>query len=50
MLESCYHINISPDFLDFEFVSVGPKGAITKVVRFQEINVKDIYNLGFGDK
>lgn len=50
MLDSCYHIDISPDFLDFEFVSVGPKGAITKVVRFLEINVKDVYNLGFGDK
>lgn len=50
MLESRYHIDISPDFLDFEFVSVGPKGAIVKVVSFREINVKDIYNLGFGDK
>ena len=50
MLDNRYHINISPDFLDFEFTSIGPKGAITKVVRYREINVKGIYNLGFGDK
>ncbi len=50
MLDKRYHIDSSPDFLDFEFVSVGPKGAITKVVRNREINVKGFYNLGFGDK
>ncbi len=50
MLDNRYHIDSSPDFLDFEFVSIGTKGAITKVVRYREINVKDIYNLGFGDK
>ncbi len=50
MLQDHYHIAISPDFLDYEFVSIGPKGAITKVVRYREINVKEIYNLGFGDK
>lgn len=50
MLEERYYINSSPDFLDFEFSSISPKGAITKVVRYREINVKGIYNLGFGDK
>jgi hypothetical protein len=50
MLDNRYHIDSSPDFLDFEFVSIGPKGAITKVVRYREINVKGYYNLGFGDK
>lgn len=50
MLESAYHIDSSPDFLEFEFVSIGPKGPISKVVRYEEINVKGIYNLGFGDK
>lgn len=50
MLDNCYHIDSSPDFLNFEFVSVGPKGAVTKVVQYREINVKGIYNLGFGDK
>ena len=50
MLYNSYHIDSSPDFLDFEFISIGPKGAITKVVRYREINVRGIYNLGFGDK
>ncbi len=50
MLENRYHIDSSPDFLDFEFISTGPKGAIAKVVRYREMNVKRFYNLGFGDK
>lgn len=29
---------------------MGPKGIVTKVVRYREINVRGIYNLGFGDK
>jgi hypothetical protein len=50
MLDSRYTVDISPDFKTFEFVSTGPKGNITKVVRYTEINVKGFYNLGFGDK
>jgi hypothetical protein len=45
-----YNVKYSPDFLTFEFVSEGPKGKITKVVKYAEINVKGYYNLGFGDK
>ena len=36
--------------MTFEFESIGPKGIVTKVVRYREINVKGIYNLGFRDK
>lgn len=50
MLESRYIFDISPDVLTFEFESVGPKGTVAKVVRYTEINVRNIYNLGFGDK
>jgi hypothetical protein len=50
MLENHYDVDISPDFLTFEFESVGTKGNITKVVRYSEINVKGFFNLGFGDK
>ena len=32
----------------YEFLSVGPKGAIKKVVNYIEI-APGIYNLGFGD-
>ena len=38
------------DFQTFEFVSVGTKGCVTKVVRYLEIHIKRFYKLGFGDK
>ncbi len=50
MLDNPYQVDISPDFQTFEFVSIGPKGNITKVVKYTEINIKGFYNLGFGDK
>ena len=34
----------------FEFVSVGPKGRIIKLVQYSPTNYKDLFNLGFGDK
>ncbi len=34
----------------FEFISDGPKGAIRKVVEFQETNEPGLFNLAFGDK
>lgn len=34
----------------FEFVSEGPRGRIPKLVQFSETNLKDFYNLAFGDK
>ena len=34
----------------FEFVSVGVKGKIVKLVQYTPTNYKDLYNLGFGDK
>ncbi|HEX2627473.1 MAG TPA: hypothetical protein VHM26_00625 [Chitinophagaceae bacterium] len=33
---------------DYEFESVGPKGKIRKIVRF-ELQDENVYNLGFGD-
>lgn len=50
MLDNYYSVDTSPDFKTFEFISVGQKGSVTKVVRYSEINVKGFYNLGFGDK
>ncbi|MBX2921620.1 MAG: hypothetical protein KF746_05435 [Chitinophagaceae bacterium] len=50
MIDNRYSFESSPDLLTFEFDSIGPKGAITKVVRYTEINVHGYYNLGFGDK
>jgi hypothetical protein len=48
-----YQIDVNPDFQDFEFSSVGPKGTIRKMVRFTrmeiQISTREIYNLCFGD-
>ena len=45
-----YDANASQGFKTFEFVSDGPRGKVTKVVRYTEINIKGWYNLGFGDE
>ena len=34
----------------FEFTSHGPKGQIKKLVKYSETNLKDLYNLAFGDQ
>ncbi|MCB0429344.1 MAG: hypothetical protein KDD54_04455 [Flavobacteriales bacterium] len=34
----------------FEFISSGPGGEIPKLVQFTPTNLKDVYNLAFGDK
>ncbi|MGI4874146.1 MAG: DUF6934 family protein [Janthinobacterium lividum] len=49
-MENRYESDASAGATTFEFVSVGPKGSVTKIVRYTEINLKDFYNLGFGDK
>lgn len=36
-------------FLVYEFVSVGLKGRIKKVVKYSFTGVENVYNLGFGD-
>ncbi len=46
-----YQYTRSKTFLDFEFESEGPKGKITKIVRYSLQNANGISycNLGFGD-
>ena len=43
-----YQYRTNKSYLDYEFVSEGPKGRVRKVVRFLQIT-DDVYNLGFGD-
>ncbi len=43
-----YSYKINANFLDYEFISSGPKGEIKKVVRFTQIATQ-LFNLGFGD-
>lgn len=50
MLTERYEVKTAPDVESFEFDSVGPRGTVRKVVRYSEINVRNFYNLGFGDK
>lgn len=45
-----YPLNSSEKMMTFEFVSEGDKGLIHKLVRYQSTNLKDLYNLAFGDK
>lgn len=45
-----YPLASSDKLMTFEFTSEGQKGLIQKLVRFQETNVKNVYNLAFGDK
>ena len=45
-----YLLTSSENLTTFEFVSEGPKGRIPKLVQFTPTNLKDVYNIAFGDK
>jgi len=45
-----YQLKAEDSLMVFDFVSDGPKGRIPKLVKFSETNLKDLYNLAFGDK
>ncbi len=45
-----YELKSDASLTVFEFTSVGKNGAIPKIVQYSETNLKDFYNLGFGDK
>ncbi len=45
-----YKLKAEADLTVFEFTSEGPKGDIPKLIVFSETNLKDFYNLAFGDK
>jgi hypothetical protein len=50
MLNDVYDLEFGATFKTFEFDSHGPKGVIRKMVQYSETNLKDYFNLGFGDK
>ena len=50
MRDEIYQLESTPSLMSYEFVSEGPKGQITKLVKYTETGAKDVYNLGFGDK
>lgn len=43
-----YDFYTNPSRFDYEFMSLGPKGVIRKVARFDQMGT-NIYNFGFGD-
>ena len=45
-----YELSAGNNLTTFEFLSEGSKGQIIKIIQFQEMNIKNIYNLAFGDK
>lgn len=50
MLNENYDVRVDENVETFEFDSLGPKGTFKKIVRYTEINLRGVYNLGFGDK
>lgn len=45
-----YELKSDESLTVFEFVSIGRKGEIPKIIQYSETNLKGFYNLGFGDK
>lgn len=50
MINDRYHLEIDDKHTVYEFTSVGPKGNVQKIVKYSETNLKNLFNLGFGDK
>ncbi len=49
MSKNRYAVKAKSDHLTYEFVSIGPKGHITKLVVYQHL-FDNLYNLAFGDQ
>ena len=45
-----YHLKADNTFTHFEFISVGSKGAIRKMIEFQTTSFPNLFNLALGDK
>ena len=50
MMLDKYQLSADSTLMVFEFDSLGPKGRVRKIVQYNDTNLKDLYNLGFGDK
>jgi hypothetical protein len=49
-IEDRYEVEVDESVSIFEFISEGRNGKVKKLVRYSRTNVKNMYNLGFGDK
>lgn len=45
-----YELKAEKSLMVFEFISEGTKREIPKLIKYSETNLKDMYNLAFGDK
>ena len=45
-----YQLKSGDNLTTYEFISEGPKGRISKLIQFTPTNLKEVYNLAFGDK
>jgi len=45
-----YELKAERSLMVFEFISEGTNGAIPKLIKYSETNLKGMYNLAFGDK
>ena len=45
-----YELKAEKSLMVFEFISEGTKGQIPKLIKYSVTNLKDTYNLAFGDK
>ena len=45
-----YQLKSNESLWTFEFISEGPRGKIPKLIQYTPTNLKDVYNLAFGDK
>ena len=50
MRKDRYNLEASDSFKSYEFTSEGPKGRISKIVKYTETDIENYYNLGFGNK
>jgi hypothetical protein len=50
MMYDKYELTAEPTLMNYSFLSEGPKGKIIKLISYTETGVKDVYNLGFGDR
>ncbi|MBL7729115.1 MAG: hypothetical protein JNM68_15570 [Dinghuibacter sp.] len=45
-----YPLKADPSLMVFEFTSTGPKGNISKIIRYDKTGINEVYHLGFGNK
>ena len=44
-----YELSAGQSMMTFDFTSEGPKGQISKLIKFSETTIEGVYNLAFGD-